>query len=27
VRIRVSDYLAAEQPKVCEREAILAGTT
>lgn len=24
VRIRVSDYLAAEQPKVCEREAILA---
>ena len=27
VQIRVSDYLAAEQPKVCEREAILAGTT
>ncbi|HZW35837.1 MAG: aminoacyl-tRNA deacylase [Deltaproteobacteria bacterium] len=27
VRLRVSDYLAAEQPKVCEREAILAGVT
>jgi Ala-tRNA(Pro) deacylase len=27
VRIRTSDYLAAEQPKVCEREAILAETT
>lgn len=27
VRMRVSDYLAAEGPKVCEREAILAGTT
>ena len=26
VRIRVSDYLAAEQPRVCEREAILSGT-
>ncbi|HEU5360917.1 MAG TPA: YbaK/EbsC family protein [Candidatus Deferrimicrobiaceae bacterium] len=25
VRLRTSDYLAAEQPKVCEREAILAG--
>ncbi len=27
VRIRTSDYLAAEQPKVCESEEILAGTT
>lgn len=27
VRIRTSDYLAAEKPNVCEREAILAGTT
>ena len=27
VRIRTSDYLAAEQPRVCEREEILAGTT
>ena len=27
VRIRVSDYLAAEEPKVCEREEILAETT
>ncbi|NNF84118.1 MAG: YbaK/EbsC family protein [Deltaproteobacteria bacterium] len=27
VRIRTSDYLAAEKPTVCEREAILAGTT
>ena len=26
VRIRTSDYLAAEQPRVCEREEILAGT-
>ena len=26
VRIRMKDYLSAEQPKVCEREAILAGT-
>jgi Ala-tRNA(Pro) deacylase len=25
VRLRVSDYLAAERPKVCEREAIEAG--
>jgi Ala-tRNA(Pro) deacylase len=27
VRIRMRDYLSTEQPKVCEREAILAGTT
>ncbi|MBI5420628.1 MAG: YbaK/EbsC family protein [Deltaproteobacteria bacterium] len=27
VRLRTSDFLAAEQPKVCEREAILAGGT
>jgi len=27
VRLKVRDFLAAEQPKVCEREAILAGTT
>ncbi|MGE5698809.1 MAG: aminoacyl-tRNA deacylase [Deltaproteobacteria bacterium] len=27
VRMRVSDFLAAEQPRVCEREAILSGTT
>lgn len=27
VRIRMSDFLAAEQPRVCEREAILAGTS
>ncbi len=27
VRIRTNDYLAAEKPNVCEREAILAETT
>lgn len=27
VLMRVSDFLAAEQPRVCEREAILSGTT
>jgi Ala-tRNA(Pro) deacylase len=27
VRIRTSDYLAVEQPRVCEREAILAEAT
>jgi len=27
VRIRMNDYLAAEKPSVCEREAILAETT
>jgi len=26
VQLRVADYLAAEAPKVCEREAILSGT-
>jgi Ala-tRNA(Pro) deacylase len=26
VRMRVSDFLATEQPRVCEREAILSGT-
>jgi Ala-tRNA(Pro) deacylase len=25
VRLRISDFVAAEQPKVCEREPILAG--
>jgi Ala-tRNA(Pro) deacylase len=26
VQLRMADFLTAEQPKVCEREAILAGT-
>jgi Ala-tRNA(Pro) deacylase len=26
VQLRVADFLAAENPKVCEREAILSGT-
>ena len=27
VRVRTKDFLDAERPKVCEREALLAGTT